>query len=273
MAASPDVLVPASAEEAASLFGDGAGVTVFAGGTILMPELTAGRLSPVRTLLLGRAGLDTVATDGAVTRIGAAVSVAALTDSPARALAAAAANVGDAEIRAQGTVGGNVCAPPGAEVPRGDLQAPLADAPRRDPAGAGRNGERMNLTVNGVEHEIDSPPLTPLLHVLRDELEITSPKAGCQQGGCGTCTVLVDGEPRRSCLTAVAAVDGAAITTLEGLGEPEQLSPVQAAFHAHYAAQCGFCTPGMVAAPTALLGRKGGPLERNEVIEGLSGHY
>ena len=106
MAASPDVLVPASAEEAASLFGDGAGVTVFAGGTILMPELTAGRLSPVRTLLLGRAGLDTVATDGAVTRIGAAVSVAALTDSPARALAAAAANVGDAEIRAQGTVGG-----------------------------------------------------------------------------------------------------------------------------------------------------------------------
>jgi aerobic carbon-monoxide dehydrogenase small subunit len=131
----------------------------------------------------------------------------------------------------------------------------------------------MNLTVNGVEHEVDSPPLTPLLHVLRDELEITSPKAGCQQGGCGTCTVLVDGRPRRSCLTAVATVDGAEITTLEGLGEPEQLSPVQAAFHAHYAAQCGFCTPGMVIAATALIERKGGSLSREEVIEGLSGHY
>ena len=79
----------------------------------------------------------------------------------------------------------------------------------------------MRLTVNGIEHEIASPPLTALLHVLREELEITSPKAGCQQGGCGTCTVLVDGEPRRSCLTAVATVDGATITTLEGLGEAE----------------------------------------------------
>ena len=77
----------------------------------------------------------------------------------------------------------------------------------------------MKLIVNGIEQEIASPPLTPLLHVLRDELDITSPKAGCQQGGCGTCTVLVDGEPRRSCLTAVATVDGASITTLEGLGE------------------------------------------------------
>ena len=67
----------------------------------------------------------------------------------------------------------------------------------------------MRLTVNGIEQEISSPPLTALLHVLREELEITSPKAGCQQGGCGTCTVLVDGEPRRSCLTPVATVDGA----------------------------------------------------------------
>ena len=131
----------------------------------------------------------------------------------------------------------------------------------------------MNLTVNGREHEITSPPLASLLHVLREELEITSPKAGCQQGGCGTCTVLVDGEPRRSCLTAVATVDGAAITTLEGLGEAEALSPVQAAFHEHYAAQCGFCTPGMVVAATALIERKGGPVEREDVLEALGGHY
>ena len=131
----------------------------------------------------------------------------------------------------------------------------------------------MNLTVNGREHEITSPPLTSLLHVLREELEITSPKAGCQQGGCGTCTVLVDGEPRRSCLTAVATVDGASITTLEGLGEAEALSPVQAAFHEHYAAQCGFCTPGMVVAATALIDRKGGPVEREDVLDALGGHY
>jgi carbon-monoxide dehydrogenase small subunit len=131
----------------------------------------------------------------------------------------------------------------------------------------------MNLTVNGREHEITSPPLTSLLHVLREELEITSPKAGCQQGGCGTCTVLVDGEPRRSCLTAVATVDGASITTLEGLGEPEALSSVQAAFHEHYAAQCGFCTPGMVIAATALIERKGGPVEREDVLDALGGHY
>ncbi len=131
----------------------------------------------------------------------------------------------------------------------------------------------MRLTVNGIEQEIFSPPLTPLLHVLRDELDVTSPKAGCQQGGCGTCTVLIDGEPRRSCLTAVAAVDGSEITTLEGLGEPEQLSPVQAAFHERYAAQCGFCTPGMVVAATALIERKGGPVERDEVLEALGGHY
>jgi aerobic carbon-monoxide dehydrogenase small subunit len=131
----------------------------------------------------------------------------------------------------------------------------------------------MRLTVNGMEEEISSPPLTALLHVLREELEITSPKAGCQQGGCGTCTVLVDGEPRRSCLTPVVMVDGAAITTLEGLGEAEALSPVQAAFHNLYAAQCGFCTPGMVVAATALIERKGGPVARDDVLEALGGHY
>jgi carbon-monoxide dehydrogenase small subunit len=131
----------------------------------------------------------------------------------------------------------------------------------------------MKLNVNGIESEISSPPLTPLLHVLRDELDVTSPKAGCQQGGCGSCTVLVDGEPRRSCLTAVASVDGASITTLEGIGEPERLSPLQSAFHERYAAQCGFCTPGMIVAATALLDRTDGPVERDDVLEALGGHY
>src|SRR4051812_11458721 len=118
----------------------------------------------------------------------------------------------------------------------------------------------MRLTVNGVELEIVSPPLTPLLHVLRDELDITSPKAGCQQGGCGTCTVLIDGEPRRSCLTAVAAVDGASITTVEGIGQAEELSAVQGALFKHHAPPCGVCTPGGGRAPPPPVERSGRPL-------------
>jgi len=84
----------------------------------------------------------------------------------------------------------------------------------------------MRLTVNGVEHNVLSPPLTILLDVLRDELAVTSPKAGCLQGGCGACTVLVDGEPRRACLLPVAALEGAKISTVEGLGEADELSTV-----------------------------------------------
>ena len=129
----------------------------------------------------------------------------------------------------------------------------------------------MNLTVNGVEHELVSPPLAPLLYVLREELGITSPKAGCQQGGCGTCTVLVDGEPRRSCLLPLAAVDGASITTVEGIGTPEQLAPVQAAFHEHYGSQCGFCTPGFLLATHALIERSPNA-GREEIESALAGH-
>ena len=129
----------------------------------------------------------------------------------------------------------------------------------------------MKLTVNGVDHEIVSAPLTPLLDVLREELGITSPKAGCQQGGCGSCTILVDGAPRRSCLLAVAAIDGAEITTLEGLGSPEALSPIQTAFHEHYAAQCGFCTSGMVLAAHGYL-ESGGTPERESIQKALAGH-
>jgi carbon-monoxide dehydrogenase small subunit len=129
----------------------------------------------------------------------------------------------------------------------------------------------MRFTVNGVERALESHPLTPLLHVLREEVGITSPKAGCQQGGCGSCTVLVDGAPRRSCLVAAAAVDGAEITTLEGLGTPEALSPIQAAFHENYAAQCGFCTSGMVLAAHAYL-ENGGTADRESIQEALAGH-
>ena len=129
----------------------------------------------------------------------------------------------------------------------------------------------MRLTVNGVQHEVQSAPLASLLYALREELDITSPKAGCQQGGCGACTVLVDGEPRRSCLLPLAAVDGASITTVEGLGTLDELSPVQAAFDEHYAAQCGFCTSGFVLAATALVEQKPNAT-REDVLEALSGH-
>jgi aerobic-type carbon monoxide dehydrogenase small subunit (CoxS/CutS family) len=130
----------------------------------------------------------------------------------------------------------------------------------------------MELTVNGVKHEVDSPPLASLLDVLREELGITSPKAGCEQGGCGTCTVLVDGEPRRSCLTALGMLNGSTVTTLEGLGTPDSLSTVQAAFHEQYGSQCGFCTPGMILATHALLERTKKP-SRADIEEALAGHY
>jgi aerobic carbon-monoxide dehydrogenase small subunit len=129
----------------------------------------------------------------------------------------------------------------------------------------------MRLTVNDVEHQLSTPPLATLLHALREELGIMSPKAGCQQGGCGACTVLVEGEPRRSCLIPLAAVDGATITTVEGLGAPDDLSPVQAAFDEHYAAQCGFCTSGFLMAAHALIQRDGGATHE-DVVEALSGH-
>ena len=129
----------------------------------------------------------------------------------------------------------------------------------------------MNLAVNGVTHEIESGLLTPLLDVLREELGITGPKAGCHQGGCGACTVLVDGEPRRSCLMPVAYADGGEVTTVEGLGTPDELSPIQQAFVHHYAAQCGFCTSGMMLAAHAYI--EGGGSEEHEAIqEALGGH-
>jgi carbon-monoxide dehydrogenase small subunit len=129
----------------------------------------------------------------------------------------------------------------------------------------------MNLTVNGTAHEIESGPLETLLDVLREELGITSPKAGCEQGGCGARTVLVDDTPQRSCLTPVAAVDGCEVTTVEGLGAPEALSPVQQAFTHHYAAQCGFCTSGMTIAAHAYVAGGGGD-DREAIQEALGGH-
>ena len=129
----------------------------------------------------------------------------------------------------------------------------------------------MRLVVNGLAHEIRADGLTSLLRVLREELFVLSPKAGCEQGGCGACTVLVDGEPRRACLTAVAAIDGAEVTTVEGLSDGVELAPIQQAFYDSYAAQCGFCSPGMMMASTALLAHTPGA-SREQIREALEGH-
>jgi aerobic-type carbon monoxide dehydrogenase small subunit (CoxS/CutS family) len=129
----------------------------------------------------------------------------------------------------------------------------------------------MNLTVNGVTHEVESSLLTPLLDVLREELGITGPKAGCHQGGCGACTVLVDGEPRRACLLPVAYADGGEITTVEGLGTPDDLAPIQRAFIHHYAAQCGFCTSGMMVAAHGYIAA-GGSDDPEAIQKALGGH-
>jgi aerobic carbon-monoxide dehydrogenase small subunit len=129
----------------------------------------------------------------------------------------------------------------------------------------------MNLTVNGSSHTIEGRELATLLDVLRENIGVTGPKAGCHQGGCGSCTVLVDGEPRRSCLLPAASADGAEITTVEGLGSPDSLAPIQQAFVHHYAAQCGFCTSGMMLAAQAYLDR-GGSDDHEEIQEALAGH-
>ena len=129
----------------------------------------------------------------------------------------------------------------------------------------------MKLVVNGIQHEIRADGLTSLLRVLREELFIMSPKAGCEQGGCGACTVLIDGQPRRSCLTAVAAIEGAEVTTVEGLSDGVDLAPIQQAFFDGYASQCGFCSPGMMMAATALLTHTP-DASREQIMEALEGH-
>jgi aerobic carbon-monoxide dehydrogenase medium subunit len=137
-----ETLVPSSAAEAVQLFGDGKDITVFAGGTILMPQLAAGRLKPKRALLLHRSGLDEIQTDGDVVRIGAMVPVAALAEMEDGPLARFALQVADLEVRAAATIGGNLCAPAGYEAQRGDLGAPLIALGARVRSD-GKGGERV----------------------------------------------------------------------------------------------------------------------------------
>jgi CO/xanthine dehydrogenase FAD-binding subunit len=162
------VVFPHSPEEAISSFGDGSDITVMAGGTILMPDLAAGRAHPERVLLLAQAGLDQINEEDDKLRIGATVRISQLLEAP-EPLASAARRLGDNEIRAQATIGGNLCAGPGSGFPRGDLQAPLiALAATVRSAGAG--GER----TEPVEDFLSGDPTSRLVL----EIEVDASRTG-----------------------------------------------------------------------------------------------
>jgi nicotinate dehydrogenase subunit A len=129
----------------------------------------------------------------------------------------------------------------------------------------------FNLRVNGAARSVSAEPDAPLLYILRNDLELNGPKFGCGLAQCGACTVLLDGKPVRSCVTPLSAVANGRITTIEGLGTPEKLHPLQRAFIEEQACQCGFCGNGMVMSAKALLERKPKPTE-NEIKQALNGH-
>ena len=135
----------------------------------------------------------------------------------------------------------------------------------------GPDAVTLSLKVNGAVRQVSVEPRVTLLDALRNHLDLTGSKQVCDRGGCGACTVLLDGEPVNSCLILAADAEGREITTVEGLGTPEKLSPLQAAFVEKDAMQCGFCTPGFVVAGTAMLARNPDPT-LDEIKAGLAGN-
>jgi carbon-monoxide dehydrogenase small subunit len=130
---------------------------------------------------------------------------------------------------------------------------------------------RINLTVNGIEYDLDIAPQKTLLEVLREDLKLTGTKEGCGKGECGACTVLLDGEPVNSCLLLAVDVHNKKVTTIEGLSLGGNLHPIQEAFLDKGAIQCGFCTPGMVLVAKALLDKNKHPSEA-EIRNALTGN-
>lgn len=129
----------------------------------------------------------------------------------------------------------------------------------------------MQLTVNGTEHKVDVEPDMPLLWVLRDELNITGPKYGCGIAQCGACTVHVDGVAMRSCQLSIGDLEGAEITTIEGLGQPENLHIVQQAWAEHQVAQCGYCQAGQIMQAASLLMEVSNPTDA-DIDDAMSGN-
>jgi carbon-monoxide dehydrogenase small subunit len=129
----------------------------------------------------------------------------------------------------------------------------------------------VQFTLNGTEAAEFVEPGTLLVELLRDKLGLTGTKVGCAQGTCGACTVIVDGELKLSCLVPAMRVNGAAVTTVEGLNRDGSLHPLQRAFAEGFATQCGFCSPGMIVAAKALLDRNPDP-SRDDVVDAISGN-
>lgn len=125
------------------------------------------------------------------------------------------------------------------------------------------------LQINGTTHRLDVDGERPLLSVLRDDLGLTGTKYGCGEGQCGACMVLVDDRPTNACITAVGTIGSRAITTVEGLERNGQLHPVQAAFLAEDALQCGYCTSGMIISGVALLQETPSPT-REQIVQGMN---
>ncbi len=130
---------------------------------------------------------------------------------------------------------------------------------------------RISVHVNGREHSAEVDVRANLADFLRHALGLTGTHVGCEHGVCGACTIIVDGRPARSCLMLAVQADGAKVETIEGLGTPDALSPLQQAFRDNHALQCGFCTPGMLMTLESLLRDNPAPT-RNEVRDALSGN-
>jgi xanthine dehydrogenase YagT iron-sulfur-binding subunit len=139
--------------------------------------------------------------------------------------------------------------------------AQKAPAPAATPAGAALTP--VSLSVNGQARQLELDTRTTLLDALREHLHLTGSKKGCDHGQCGACTVIVDGRRINSCLTLAVMHEGAQVTTIEGLGSPQQLHPMQAAFVKHDGFQCGYCTPGQICSAVAVL---------DEIRQGIPSH-
>jgi len=134
-----------------------------------------------------------------------------------------------------------------------------------------RRNVQANLRVNGEEVEVSFAPYKTLLEVLREDLDLTGTKHGCELGECGACAVLVDGEPQLSCLVLAVECEGRRIDTVEGLADGSTLHPLQTAFADLGAAQCGYCTPGILMTAKALLEKEPNP-SRQRIAEAISGN-